>query len=94
MEQSNLEKFEPTILKLAKTWYIPPLEWSDIANELRLHLWKNENKFNSQKATYDNWAYICCRNKIRDLAKYYQAKKRDVRGTVSLDKLISEGVEF
>ncbi len=82
---NNLEQFESTIIKLAKTYHIPPLEWEDIAQELRIHLWLKRDKFDSQKREYKNWAYIVCRNKIRDLARYYQRKKRDSRKDIRLE---------
>ena len=94
MEQSNLEKFEPTILKLAKTWYIPPLEWKDIAQELRIHLWLQEQKRTTNIKNYNNWAYISCRNKIKKLHRYYTQQKRDERKKVSLDALIENGRDF
>ena len=94
MELKNLEQFEPTILKLAKTWNIPPLEWQDIAQELRIHLWQQEEKRTTKIKNYNNWAYISCRNKIKDLAKYYQRKKRDVRKTISLNVLMDKGMDF
>jgi RNA polymerase sigma factor (sigma-70 family) len=89
----NLTQFEPTILKLAKTYQIPPLEWSDIAQELRIHLWENRHKFNPVKATYENWAYICCRNKIKDLAKYHKRQCRDGSKDTRLDDLYDENGE-
>ena len=76
----NLQQFEPTLIKLAKTYKIPPLEWEDIAQELRIQLWLKREKYNPKKATYENWAYIVCRKKIVDLARYYDAKKRGGEG--------------
>jgi len=87
----NLQNFDKTIVKLAKTYQIPPLEWEDIAQELRLHLWENREKYNPDKGSYDNWAYINCKNKIKDLAKYY---KRNNRTTLSLEKLQEDGLEI
>lgn len=72
---SNLEEFDETIVKLAKTYHIEPLEWQDVAQELRIHLWKNEAKCD-KKRPYKDWAYIVCRNKIKDLAKYHTRQKR------------------
>ena len=88
----NLTQFEPTIIKLAKSYNIPPLEWQDIAQELRIHLWLKRDKYDGKKP-YKNWAYIGCRNKIRDLAKYYQRQKRDSRKEVSLEELRGENGE-
>ena len=89
-----LEELEPTIIKLAKSYKIPPLEWEDIAQELRIHLWENRAKYNPKKSEYKNWAYIVCRNKLRDLARHWRAKKRDHRKIVSLDELKEKGIDF
>lgn len=89
-----LEDFEPTILKLAKTYSIPPLEWEDIAQELRLLLWQKEKSAKKPIKSYKDWAYITCRNKIRDLARYYQRGKRDYRKQVSLEEFRNENGEY
>ena len=89
-----LEDFEPTILKLAKTYSIPPLEWEDIAQELRLLLWQKEKSAKKPIKSYNNWAYILCRNKIRDLARYHQREKRDYRKQVSLEEFRNENGEY
>lgn len=93
-QMDNLTQFETTIIKLAKTYSIPPLEWKDIAQELRLNLWIKRDKFDPQKQQYKNWAYIVSKNKIKDLARYYGAKKRGIKKTISLDKLMDEGMDF
>jgi len=65
----NLQQFEPTIKKLAKTYKIPPLTWEDTAQELRLLLWLKRDKYNPNRAKYKTWANKVCKNKIKDLAK-------------------------
>ena len=89
----NLKEFEPTIIKLAKTYKIPPLEWEDIAQELRIHLWLKEKSAKRPIKSYQDWAYIVCRNKIRNLAEYYKAQKRDSSKDISLDELKEAGYE-
>lgn len=79
----GLEQFEPTIIKLAKTYSIPSLEWEDIAQELRIHLWKQEKAQHKPIKSYKNWAYIACRHKIRDLARHYTSKELDIVSDVS-----------
>ena len=76
----NLTQFEPTIIKLAKTYHIEPLEWQDVAQELRIHLWLKEKSDKRPSKNYNNWAYRVCRRKIIDLARYYDAKKRGGEG--------------
>lgn len=81
--------FDPTIIKLAKTYHIEPLEWQDIAQELRLHLWLKKGKYD-EKRRFDNWAYITCKNKIRDLAKKYNKQIK----IISLDALKENGFDI
>lgn len=89
----DFEAFEPTLIKLAKAYKIDELEWKDIAQEFRIHLWLNRNKYNRKKS-YNNWAFICCKNKIRDLAKYFNRQKRDKHKIISLEDLRGENGEF
>lgn len=89
-----LKEFEPTIIKLAKTYHIGDLEWQDIAQELRIHLWLKEKSAKEPIRSYKDWAYILCRRKIAELARYYKRKKRDSSKNVSLEALEEEGVEF
>lgn len=89
-----MEDFDKTIIKLAKAFKIPPLEWEDVAQELRIHLWKNRHKYDPQKGKYKNWAYIICRNKLRNLAEYWRAQKRDPKKVVSLEELKKRGLDI
>jgi len=82
-----LEEFETTIIKLSKSYNIPPLTWEDITQELRIHLWKNRGKYNKKKSSYRTWAFIVCRNKLKDLHRYYTQQKRDERKKISLEEL-------
>lgn len=84
------QQFEPTIIKLAKTYNIPPLEWQDIAQELRLHLWLKREQYNPQKSAYQTWATRVCKNKIKDLAKKYGKEIK----TVSLEELKEKGIDI
>ena len=87
------EDFEKTIIKLAKSYKISPLEWQDIAQELRIHLWLKEKSRLYHIKNYNNWAYILCRNKLKKLHRYYTQQKRDSRKVVSLDLLKQNGYE-
>lgn len=91
---TELEQFEPTIIKLSYAYHIEPLEPCDLAQELRLWLWLKEKEQKKPIKSYKNWAYIVCRNKIRDLAKYHQSQKRDYKKVSSLDELIEKGFDI
>jgi len=90
----EIKQFEPTITKLSYAYKIKPLEPCDIANELRLHLWKKRHLYDASKGSYKNWAYILCKNRIRNLAKYYRRKKRDQSKTDSLSVLLDKGYDI
>ena len=86
-----LEDFELTIKKLAKTYKIEPLTWEDLAQELRIHLWLKEKSAKKPIRNYNNWAYIVCKRKIINLARYYSRKQRDASKNVSIEELQEKG---
>ena len=87
-------EFETTIKKLSYSYNIRPLEPSDLAQELRIALWLNRAKYNKDKGSYKSWAYKVCRNKLKDLYKYYTRKNRDIRKETSLDMLVEKGLDI
>ena len=87
-------EFEPIIKKLSYAYNIKPLEPCDIANELRITLWLNRAKYDKNKGSYKSWAYKVCRNKLKDLYKYYTRKNRDIRKETSLDMLVEKGLDI
>ena len=89
----EFEQFEPTIIKLSRAYHIEPLEPCDLAQELRIALWLNRAKYDKDKGSYKSWAYILCRNKLKDLHKHYNRQKRDIFKTTSLDALIEKGFD-
>ena len=87
----KLEEFDKTIVKIAKAYAIPNMDWQDIAQELRLHLWQQENHYDPTK-DYNNWAYIVCRKKVIDLWRKasHNRNKKSIQ-FVSLDALRETG---
>ena len=51
-------------------------------------------KYNKNKGSYKSWAYKVCRNKLKDLYKYYTRKNRDIRKETSLDMLVEKGLDI
>jgi len=88
-----LEQFDPTIIKLAKFYHIPNMDWQDIAQELRLHLWLKLKTHNPRK--FDDWAYIACKKKIIDLWRK-QTHSRSSKNIqfISLDALKEKGLDI
>ena len=87
-------EFETTIKKLSYAYNIPPLEPSDIQQELRITLWLNRAKYNKNKGSYKSWAYKVCRNKLIKLHRHYNQQKRDINKLTSLDALIEKGFDI
>jgi DNA-directed RNA polymerase specialized sigma24 family protein len=91
----GLEEFDKTIVKIAKAYAIPNMDWQDTAQELRIHLWQQGPKHKPKD--YNNWAYIVCRKKIIDLWRkashnYPNRKGKNIQ-FVSLDALTEKGFD-
>lgn len=91
--EKHLAEFDATIIKLAKTYHIEPLEWQDVAQELRITLWLKRDQFLAAKNPL-GWAYKVCRNKIVDLARHHQSQKFGEAKKISLEELKEQGIEF
>lgn len=94
MLEENLNQFEKTIIKLARTYYICPLEPCDIEQELRIILWKNRDKYNPKKSAYQTWATKVCKRRIWELARYYSRNNRDSSKFKSFEALKDEGIDI
>jgi len=92
MFEEKLKQFEKTLIKLAKSFSIPNMDWQDIAQELRVHLWLKFDKYNP-KRDFNDWAYIVCRNKLKDLYKFSTRKKRFGKD-ISLENLQEKGLDI
>jgi len=89
----EIKQFDKTIIKLSRAYKIKPLEPCDIQQELRIALWLNRAKYNKDKGSYKSWAYMVCRNKLKDLYKHYNRQKRDIFKEISLDALMNKGFD-
>jgi len=52
----ELEKFEPVIKAECHKEEIDGMTWEDLAQEVRLRLWLNKDKFDERIASYKTWA--------------------------------------
>jgi RNA polymerase sigma factor (sigma-70 family) len=83
--------YENDIRAKAKSYFIPGMDWEDIAQELRLVLWLNLHKFKPKRASERTFANRIMENKIKDLAKSANRKKRWIDSNyISLDKLLEK----
>lgn len=74
--EEHQKQAEKIIKYLSRRYKIGYLEPEDIQQELRIHLLKKYNLFNPKKSSFKTFAYYIFINKIRDLNRYYKAKKR------------------
>lgn len=82
-----LAEFDYTIKIMARSYKIHPLYWEDIAQELRLNLWKNRDMFIDAGDSFNNWAFICCKNQLIKLAEFYKVEKRNSFYDISFEDL-------
>ena len=72
----NFSKYEDVIVAKALKVQIPNMDWEDVAQELRIHLWLKSNVFNPKYASAATFVNNILNNKIRDLMKAAYRKKR------------------
>ncbi len=69
-------KYENVIVAKAIKAQVPNMDWEDVAQELRIHLWLKGNLFNPMYASASTFVNNILNNKIRDLIKAAYRKKR------------------
>lgn len=80
--------FENDILAKAKTYKIPGMDWEDVAQELRLAVWRARDKFNPKLAGARTFVVKVIINRLRDLARTAGRKKRYLdNNTSSLEEI-------
>lgn len=72
----NFLDYEKDIVAKAKSYFIPSMEWKDIAQELRLAVWLNNNKYNPERGGKRTFVIRVIKNKLIDLARTANRKKR------------------
>ncbi len=90
----SASEFQKDIIAKSKSTHIPGMDWEDIAQELDIHVWQKRKKFDSAKASERTFVVRIITNKIRDMARRANAKKRTTdKNAVSLDELIESGFD-
>ena len=73
----NFQKYESDIAAKARIYKVPGMDWEDVAQELRIHIWKKRDKYDSSRGAKERTFVISIlMNKIRDLRKYSNRQKR------------------
>lgn len=62
-----MQSIEPTIIHESKQHYIAGYDREDVAQELRLHLWKKIHLYNPKLANFKTWSMQVIHNKLIDL---------------------------
>lgn len=63
-----MEIIEDLVLMMSNQYRINGLDVNDVAQELRLHIWRKLDKYDPNKASFKTWARRVMRNKLTDLA--------------------------
>lgn len=73
----KFQDFESNIVAKAKTNYVPGMDWEDVAQELRIHLWLKRDKYKTGRgASVKTYTMRVLGNKIIDLKRQANRKKR------------------
>ena len=73
----NFQDYESDIVAKARTYEVPGMDWEDVAQELRIHIWKKRDRFDVSRGVKERtFVMSMLINKIRDLRKYSNRQKR------------------
>jgi RNA polymerase sigma factor (sigma-70 family) len=68
-EQDFMRAMENYIISTSNKYWIEGFDADDVAQELRMHLWRRIPKYNPTKGTIETWGYQVVVNRARDLYK-------------------------
>lgn len=75
--QHRFTLYEEDIVAKAKTTYVPGMDWEDIAQELRIILWRKLPKYKkSKRCSEKTFAQRIMSNRIKDLIRSANRDKR------------------
>jgi RNA polymerase sigma factor (sigma-70 family) len=87
----ELESFEPIIKAECRKEEILGMSWEDQAQEVRIKLWLNKDKFDENKASFKTWANRVMINCLKNLIKGSKTKKASyLNDADDLDNIIEE----
>ena len=64
-----LEYIEPDVKLYARNYHIKGMDFDDVAQELRYHLWKKMHKYNPYRGSPRTWSWRVMRNKLTDMSR-------------------------
>ena len=68
-EEEFMMIMENYIINVSNKYWIEGFDADDVAQELRLHLWKKMHCYDPHKGTIQTWGYKVITNRARDLFK-------------------------
>lgn len=97
--EEYIREIEPDIRQKAVSycgnWQIRGLDWEDLAQEFRIQLRKKFPKYEPTKASFRTWANKVMLNRVKDIARASQAKKRQpLNRAISIDELKDSGIDI
>lgn len=78
-EEGFMRNMENYVINCAKRYYVDGYESDDIAQELRMHLWKKLHKYDPTKGKIETWGRLVLENKARDM---YKKKMLEMGGEI------------
>jgi len=82
---------ERDILAKSKTYHIKGMDWEDMAQIMRMTIWKVANKYDEKRGSKRTFIHFVIQNKLRDLARRTKTLKRyEDYNHLSLDSLIEK----
>lgn len=89
----DFRDFEQTIIKISHTSHIEGLEPDDIAQELRIAVWKSQSKYDPHKSSPQTFFNRIVKNTLTNLYKKTQTNKNKANNkTVSMDEIKEEDI--
>lgn len=68
-EQRAMALLEGYIISAANKCWVEGFDADDVAQELRMHLWRKIHLYNPLIGTIETWGYQVISNRVRDLAR-------------------------
>ena len=96
MEKFNkhLKEFDPIIIAEAHLHDIPGMDWQDIAQEIRIHLWNKFDLFDVKKSSFKTWANRVMKNRIKNLIRDANTKSHQyINRAISIEELQEKELE-
>ena len=96
LEFSNLLSGFDRIIKAESFRHdIPGLDPDDIAQKIRIRLWRKFHLFNPEKASFKTWSNVLMRNAIKNMKRdAYNRTNAPLNTAVSIQVLEENGLEI